>query len=729
MKRILYATVALGLAACALAVWVRPTTTIAQNPDPQPLPAVQAAEPLPIKQVVLFNAGVGYFLREGKVKGNARVDLTFPVTDINDLLKSMTLRDLDGGLITAVSYDSNDPVERTLRSFAINFNGQPGLANILNQARGHKVEVLLQPNVTTQPGKLLGTIVGVEKQKVAAGKDAVVEVEQLNLWCSDGLRSIKLNEVQRVQFASAALESEVRRALEVIASGSDAIRKSVSINCQGAGERRVRVGYVLESPIWKTSYRLVLPNEQAKEEQAKQPYLQGWAIVDNPSDEDWSEVGMALISSRPISFRMDLYTPLYVQRPLEKLELFASLRPQTYGGGLNQNANLAADGVALGEKADLRGAAPPMAPQAPGFGGRGGAAADRDRDEARRQAADLGRELQKQMDLGASVKSVATASQLGDNFQYFIDHTVTLPRQKSAMLPIVGTAIEAQRLSIYNPAVLAKHPLLGLRLKNTSNLHLMQGPLTIFDGGTYAGDAKILDLQPKEERLISYAIDLGTEMEVINPNQVERLTKLHIDNGVVVRTVRLRQEKVYRATNRSQTDRTIWIEHPLRHDFTLVSQTKPVEESRDMRRFELKVAAGKSGSVTVTEEKDVQTTISLSNADDGAIRVLLDTPIASEQVKKALTKAQALRASWAQIKAEREQKDRDLKEITDDQARLRANLREMPTTAEAYKRYLTKFDRQEEEIERLQGVIRTLRQREYEARTAYEAYLRNLRVE
>jgi chromosome segregation ATPase len=133
--------------------------------------------------------------------------------------------------------------------------------------------------------------------------------------------------------------------------------------------------------------------------------------------------------------------------------------------------------------------------------------------------------------------------------------------------------------------------------------------------------------------------------------------------------------------------------------------------------------------VTVTEEKDVQTTISLSNADDGAIRVLLDTPIASEQVKKALTKAQALRASWAQIKAEREQKDRDLKEITDDQARLRANLREMPTTAEAYKRYLTKFDRQEEEIERLQGVIRTLRQREYEARTAYEAYLRNLRVE
>ena len=124
---------------------------------------------LPVGQVVLFSSGVGYFQREGSVEGDARVDLSFPATDINDLIKSMVLRDLNGGHISAVSYESNAPVERTLKSFAINLTNNPGFAQVLNQARGEKVEVsLLQAN-NGQPATLTGTVIGVEKQKVPAG--------------------------------------------------------------------------------------------------------------------------------------------------------------------------------------------------------------------------------------------------------------------------------------------------------------------------------------------------------------------------------------------------------------------------------------------------------------------------------------------------------------------------------------------------------------------------------
>src|SRR5262245_42012168 len=151
---------------------------------------------LPIGQVVLFSSGVGYFQREGSVEGNARIDLSFPVTDINDLLKSMVLRDLSGGHITTVSYESNAPVERTLKSFAINLTGNPTFGAILNQARGEKVEVTLQQTNATQPGTMSGTVVGIEKQKIAVAKETV-DVEMLNLWCSDGMRSLKMNEVQR----------------------------------------------------------------------------------------------------------------------------------------------------------------------------------------------------------------------------------------------------------------------------------------------------------------------------------------------------------------------------------------------------------------------------------------------------------------------------------------------------------------------------------------------------
>ncbi len=244
-------------------------------------PSIRSTQ-LPIGQVVLFSSGVGYFQREGAVEGNARVDLSFPVTDINDLLKSMVLRDLDGGHIATVSYDSNAPVERTLKSFAINLTGNPSFGALLNQARGEKVEVVLQQTNATQPGTLTGTVIGIEKQHVAAGKDTV-EAEFLNLWCSDGVRSLKMSEIQRVRFLNPIMESEFRKALETLSLSHDTQKKAVSINCIGEGKREVHVGYVIENPIWKTSYRLVLDKKE-------KPYLQGWAIVENPTDEDWKDV-------------------------------------------------------------------------------------------------------------------------------------------------------------------------------------------------------------------------------------------------------------------------------------------------------------------------------------------------------------------------------------------------------------------------------------------------------
>src|SRR4051794_12825437 len=141
---------------------------------------LKPATNLPITRVVLFNSGVGYFSRSGEVTDDARVDLTFPEVDVNDLLKSMVLEDFGKGRIAAVSYDSREPISRTLSSFAINLNGSPTFASIVSQMRGERVEVVTTPGAANQPGKLNGVIVGVERQKVAAG-NAQVDVEFLNL--------------------------------------------------------------------------------------------------------------------------------------------------------------------------------------------------------------------------------------------------------------------------------------------------------------------------------------------------------------------------------------------------------------------------------------------------------------------------------------------------------------------------------------------------------------------
>src|SRR4029077_9178290 len=158
-------------------------------------------------------------------------------------------------------------------------------------------------------------------------------------------------------------------------------------------------------------------------------------------------------------------------------------------------------------------------------------------------AAAVAAQLKQDPNLGRSAQSVATASSLGDYYQYVIDRPVDLARQKSALLPIVNKDVEEKRVSIYNPAVQPKHPLLGLKFKNTAGMPLAQGPMTVFEGSVYAGDTRVLDLQPDEERLVSYAIDLGTEVSVKNGNNTARITSVKAVKGIVYTNTLFREER------------------------------------------------------------------------------------------------------------------------------------------------------------------------------------------
>ena len=679
---------------------------------------VKPATKLPITQVVLFNSGVGFFARSGEVDGNARVDLTFPETDINDLLKSMTLQDLDKGRIDSVSYDSREPVARTLASFAINLDNNPTMAQILTQARGERVEVSLPPAAGAQPVTVVGTIVSLEKQKVPAGKETVLEVEVLNLMTAEGLRAVKLGEVLRIKFTNPLLEAELKRALEVLALSHDSQKKSVSLNFAGEGKRRVKVSYVVEAPVWKTSYRLVLDKDTA-------PFLQGWAMVENPTDEDWGGVKMALVSGRPISFKMDLYNPLYVPRPTVEPELFASLRPPTYSGGFAKDKAA----MAMGEP----GNAPMAASPAPAFRGKASGGAppgdSAPRGEAKmaqemKFAETMGQELSKRMDL-SGVSSAATASQLGDFFQYLIEFPVSLARQKSALLPIVNKPIEGTRVSIYNAAVQPKHPLLGLKFKNTTGGHLSQGPVTVFEGSTYAGDARVLDIQPNEERLIAYAIDLGTEVIPQYGPGSTAITSVKANKGIITTVRKFREVRDYKITNRSGTDRVLLIEHPNRTNqgYKVVETAKPTEETAELFRFQTPVAAGKSAEFKVVEERNLSETILLSSLPDDRILFFLGLNEASPALKAKLKEALAVKAKWDAVRRDLQQVSAALQAITVDQDRIRKNLKETPKEAPVFDTWLKKLSDQEKEIDALTAKQKQFTADEVVTRRAYEEFL------
>ncbi|MFL5328056.1 MAG: DUF4139 domain-containing protein [Gemmataceae bacterium] len=706
---------AASVAVPALAGWLMfHLTSTAQTGGHEPT----ASAKLPVKKVVLFSSGVGYFQRTGEIDGNAKVDLTFPAGDINDLLKSLTLEDQGGGHVQTVGYDSHDPVERTLKSYAIDLSDNPAQAQILDRARGEKVEVTLNSG----PG-ITGAIIGVEKTEVPV-KDGKMTVESLNLLTTEGLRSVKLSDMQRVRFLNQTLETELRRALETLTLSHDAQKKAVTLKFAGSGRRPVRVSYVVENPIWKTSYRMVL-------DQAGKPYLQGWAVVENPTDEDWTDVRMALVSGRPISFKMDLYSPLYVPRPTVEPELFASLRPPTYDGSMEK-------GFQYGIPPFAGGGGPAGAPAPAAAELRSRATPRRGDDAAKLQ---LQKSLNRvteatdkdafltDLDLTRGVNSAAVGAQLGDYFQYTIEEPISIARQKSAMLPIVTKEIEGSRVSIYNPRTHAKYPLLGVRFKNTSGVSLMQGPVTVLDGSSYAGDARMPDLQPGEDRLVSYAIDLGTEVEAKSKAGAANYTSIKVAKGILWATRKIHEERSYEAVNRSKTDRTLLIEHPYRADYRLAGNAKPAERTRDLYRFELKLPAGQKGQVDVVEEKDLDQTVELLNTNEQQILFYIRMPAISPKVKAALEEAVSLRSKWAAVQHDLAGVNKQLADITKEQERLRANLKELPPTAAAYKRYLEKFDAQETQIERLQAEQKKLTDAEQAAHAKYEQYVTTLSVE
>ncbi|MCI0464842.1 MAG: DUF4139 domain-containing protein [Gemmataceae bacterium] len=676
---------------------------------------------LPVTRVVLFSSGVGYFQREGPIDGTARIDLQFPSSQINDLLKSLVLQDTGGGQISTVSYDNREPIDKTLKSFAIDLTSNPSIGQLLSQVRGERVEVISygEQGKEGQPTTLSGVIVGVQTQKKPVGKDQVLETEQLNLLTSEGLHGVALGQVQRVRFLKPELEQEFRKALEVLATGHDKQKKTVSLNFLGSGKRDVRVGYVTESPIWKTSYRLSLDKASNK------VFLQGWAIVENTTDEDWNQVRLGLVSGRPISFQMDLYEPLYVPRPMVEPELFASLRPQVYGGDVIS----AQSRLALTSPAPAKPALEAGRPF-------GAAPAERRSGLGRAEAGALARKLTEKdakdkaaFDFREGVASAAIATELGEYFQYQIEQPVSLPRQKSALLPIVQQPVEATRVSIYNEGVHGKFPLLGLRFKNTTGLHLMQGPVTLFEGSSYAGDARVADLQPNETRLLSYAVDLGTEVLAERKQADDTLVAVKVYKGILEATHKVRQTKVYTVKNRSEHDRLVLLEHPYRSDWKLISPEKAAERSREVYRFEVKAKPNQPVQQEVVEELRHVQTIALSNSDDETVRFFLRSSITTAKVREALEQALKLKSQLAQTQRQVGREEQALKAIEQDQARMRANMERVPQTSEAYKRYLKKFDDQETEIEKRREQIAKLQESAEQQRKAYENFLLTLNVE
>ncbi|HEX3658065.1 MAG TPA: hypothetical protein VHV55_19920 [Pirellulales bacterium] len=670
--------------------------------------AGKPAEPLPLTKVVLFNAGVGFFQHDGQIDGDKKIELQFNVDDINDLLKSMVV---EAGKISNVTYGSKDPITKTLSTFAIDLTSNPSLADLLAQIRGEKIEI-------ESPQKMTGTIIGVETRKEHLDKtDTTIDRTFINLLTDTGLRSVPLASVSRIKLVNEKLDSELRQALAVLAMGHSTDKKSVVLDFPGKGKRSVRVGYIQQAPIWKTSYRLVLSDSD-------QPYLQGWAIVENTTEHDWSDVSLTLVSGRPISFVMNLYDPLYINRPTVEPELFASLRPQTYGQNLAEKQKWEQLTMSRAIRKAAPAAAPPPTAGAAQFGmAQVPALVTREVDSAPTDESTLSR-----LNLEQNALATAQGANVGELFQYAIESPVTLARHQSAMLPIVQESVKGEKVSIYNGRVQVDHPLNGLRLTNSTKLHLQQGPITVFDDGVYAGDARIEDLPPGAERLLSYALDLDTEVASHSTARPNELTSAKIVKGLLETSQKYERTVEYTVKNSGGKSKQVLIEYPRSADWKLVQPAKPAEKTRDLYRFAVTAKPDAPAKLLVAEEQLIRQQIGLTNLNETTIQFYVSSKAVSEPVKAALGELVQKKRDLQSLQQRNMELQARITAISQEQGRIRENMQQLDRTSDLYMRYVKKLNEQEDEIEKDRTQADDLQQQINKAQTALDDYLANLNV-
>jgi hypothetical protein len=702
--------------------------------------------PPPLRRVTLYKHGVGYFERQGKINGDQQVTFLFDAAQMNDVLKSLVALDLgkgaDKGKISAVTFDSIKPIDKRLEEFGISLDSTNamGLTSLLGQLKGARVEVRAGPTPAA------GVVVGIEKRVRTQGVERV-ETQELVLVSEGGeLRSVPLDQIRGIKLLDAKLREDLEQYLSILQSTIHKNLRKLTISTAGQGERDLFLSYVVEAPVWKTTYRVVLDAKS-------KPFLQGWALVDNVQDEDWNDVTLSLVSGAPVSFIQDLQQPRYKQRPVVGMPDDVTVAPQipqaslgttlgfTSGGGVIEgavkdpngsaiaNATIRATQTSTGAEITattdangryrLRGLPPGTYRVRVDVTGFKSAVVERLKLASGTLARndflmEVGQVSEKvsvsesristlpvngrsylnmaKMAPGAAamrdedtgVDADVETQDIGELFEYRIAHPVTIKRNSSALIPILQNQIEGESVSLYNREAREHNPMSALYLNNTTGLTLESGPLTIIENDTYAGEALTSRIKPDEKRFITYAVDLGCRVSVKEDKEDQKAYRAEIINGEFRLHYKQMKTTVYTLNNLTDRAKTVYIEHPYDKDekWQLVKTAKPVETTEEYHRFKVVVAPKTTTQFSVSEELPESHTYALTNVTTNDIQVFVKSNYLTPEMKQSLEDVTELKAQVAATSREISNKQGEITAITRDQERMRENLRALGKTEE-----------------------------------------------
>ncbi len=692
--------------------------------------AVSAAR-LPVTRVILYKNGVGYFEHAGQVRGSQDVNVDFTTAQLNDVLKSLTVLDLGKGRITGVSYNSNAPLERRLGSLHLAVGENPTTTQFLDALRGARLEV--RSGSENASGRLLS----IDEREIPIKDNQKITVDQISIVSDSGeVRVFDLTPTTSVRVIEKDVNDEVGKYLGLVASTRDQDVRRMTISTAGEGERNLLVSYISEVPVWKSTYRIVIPNEG-------KPLLQGWAIVDNTVGEDWKNVELSLVAGAPQSFVQDLSQPYYARRPVVPLPQNAMITPQTHEATMEAQTDVNGQLTASARTpAGVVGGVPGGIPGGQMGGVIGGSIANSRLPMSLKSGIGSGvgggiyHGVGDHLDAAAMAESLEAATttaqtrDLGDLFEYKLQDRVTIRKNQSALVPILQARIDAEKVSVWNPTQSAV--LRALWLDNTSELTLDGGSFNVLEGDAFAGEGLMDPIKPGEKRLLSYAADLGVLIDAKQKSESQRVTKVFIAHGMMTQSTQEREENTYTVRNRDTAPRTIVIEHPARPGWKLTDDEKPAESSASFHRFRVTVDPKKTETLLVKEYRPVTNSYQLSNITDDQIKFFLAAKMINPEIDQALRKVIAQKNSIAALDAEVGSRKSKISGITEDQQRVRENMKALKGSVEEkalVARYVRELNEQEDRVQSLHHEIADLQQKRDAAQKTLNDMIEGLQME
>lgn len=651
---------------------------------------------LPVTRLVLFTSGVGYFEHDSAVTGNSEMVLTVPLEQMDDLLQSLVLQDFGGGSIKPVTYSSQEPLDRLLADYPFDLAHNATLATLLQSARGEEVELVGSETVT-------GLIAGLERVET----DDAPPTTFVTLVTATGIKRVQLEGLSAVRFSDPELNAQLSKGLTTIAANRSSDSATVTLRFEGEGTRGVRVGYVREMPVWKSSYRLSTNGDGTAE-------LQGWAIVDNPTSQTLDNVQLSFVAGQPVSFITSLYQPIYVTRPRLETSTGKAPVPQADSGQMDRAAPSMAQ--SFGAAAEMMAPMPTPAPA-----------------------------LQ-----GAGVEAMASAAQGATSFAYELRDPVSIGAHQSALVPIVITTVPAERVSIFNAGTLGTNPLHALRLRNDSGLQLAAGSVTIFADGGFQGNAQLPDMLPGDDRLLSYAVDLGVAINVTGNSEPSNVTAVALRGGLLETTQLSRRITNVEIDVKDGEERFLIVELPRSGNYEIVSPQPAPARTATAYRFGVAISGdGSAGAATaapsdaelpthltcqageecllrVVSERLERQSIALNNLAGETLALYLENAEVSAEDRATLDRFLALQSEVvAQDRLIRANADAT-SAIYREQERIRSNMGALDRNSELYRRYVASLNQQEDQLLELQREHSELTVRRQELQRQLDELLRQV---